>query len=151
MSAATDLPPFVHRKKAKGKTYYYFAIDGEDRYKYVRLPDRTDPTFDQRVAELYQRRRAPETARRRIPGERKVYFIGCDTGPIKIGVSKNPEKRCRDMTIGAPDEYRVLATVIGGHELERAYHERFEFAHLRGEWFERRPEIEAEIERLNKQ
>ena len=37
------------------------------------------------------------------------------------------------------------------HELrthEQAYHRKFRNHHMRGEWFERCPEIEAEIERL---
>jgi hypothetical protein len=37
----------------------------------------------------------------------------------------------------------------GGLHVELEYHQRFRAHHLRGEWFERCPEIEAEIERLN--
>lgn len=147
-----ELPPFVHRKIAKGKAYYYFAVEGAEGAKcpkLVRLPDMADPTFDMRVAELYGRR-PPRRRTATKPDERQIYFIGADSGPIKIGLSRDPDARCREMKVGSPTDYRVLATVIGGYGLERAYHLRFEFARLRGEWFDRRPEIEAEIERLNK-
>lgn len=153
MRTATDLPPFVHRKRSKGKTYYYFAIEGvqrNGRMRLVRLPDITDPTFKARVAEYYQHRSLPGERKSILTGAQKVYFIGGESGPIKIGLSRDPDARCREMKIGSPSDYRVLASVIGGCDLERAYHSRFEYAHLRGEWFERHPEIEAEIERLNK-
>lgn len=153
MRVSDDLPPFVHRKKAKGKTYYYFAVQGVERNaraRLVRLPDKTDPAFERRVAELYQHRPVGEARKVLLTKEPKVYFIGGSEGPVKIGMSREPEARCREMNIGSPTDYRVLATTPGSVALERAYHERFGFAHLRGEWFERRPEIEAEIHRLNK-
>lgn len=153
MRVSEDLPPFVHRKIAKGKTYYYFAVQGVERNaraRLVRLPDITHPNFRRRVDELYQHRPVGEARRVLMTKEPKVYFIGSDDGPVKIGMSREPEARCREMNVGAPTDYRVLATTPGSVELERAYHERFGFAHLRGEWFERRPEIQAEIDRLNK-
>ena len=154
MRVSTDLPQFVHRKRAKGRTYYYFALDGVQRGRgalLVRLPDRTDPSFERRVAELHEQRPpiSGSGAMQRL-GERRVYFIGGEEGPIKIGMSRDPEARCREMNIGAPTDYSVLATVVGGVELERAYHSRFGFARMRGEWFERTAEIQGEIDRLNK-
>jgi hypothetical protein len=152
-SMLTELPPFVHRKVAKGLTYYYFAVEGRNEtkpIKLVRLPDISDPKFNARVLELARRRPATTAPRRRLRKLEKlrVYFIGGDEGPIKIGRSCDPEARCREMNVGAPIDYRVLATTQGGSAMERAYHLRFEYARLRGEWFERRPEIEAEIQRL---
>jgi hypothetical protein len=78
----------------------------------------------------------------------KVYFIGAADGPIKIGRAFVPEQRLKDIQCGYPYPLSVLATVKGGAGLERAYHERYAAHRLNGEWFDRAPEILAEIERL---
>jgi hypothetical protein len=146
---AYDLPPYVRKKQAKGLTYYYLAR-GE---QHIRLPDIADPLFQQKLNDLYGG--TPPTQRRKHIRARSmpampcnVYFIGGDEGPIKIGKSRDPHGRCRDMNIGSPQELRVLATVVGDGALEKAYHRRFGFAHMRGEWFERHEIIVAEIARL---
>jgi hypothetical protein len=151
-----DLPPYVHRKIAKGRPYYYYSLRrvGANRCQLVRLPDITDPKFERRLHELHSLRGVPEDRRNRKTrngAAAVVYFIGGNDGPIKIGVSCDPQARCDAMQIGHPDEVRVLATTPGGRRLEQAYHERFGFARLRGEWFERHPLLMAEIHRLNMQ
>jgi hypothetical protein len=78
-----------------------------------------------------------------------VYFIGADTGLVKIGVSNAPLERITTMQMGSPVLLRFLALREGDYKLEREYHDRFAPMRVRGEWFERCPEIEAEIERLN--
>ncbi len=55
---------------------------------------------------------------------------------------------CRRMTFCSPIPLRILAKTEGSRTQERAYHARFAAIRLHGEWFERTPEIEAEIERL---
>lgn len=79
----------------------------------------------------------------------QVYFIGGDIGPVKIGKAMRPEGRLRDLQCGYPYELKVLALVEGGAGVEEGYHRQFGSCRLSGEWFERTPEIEAEIERLN--
>lgn len=78
-----------------------------------------------------------------------VYFIGGDIGGVKIGFASNPSLRVRDLQCGSPIKLRILATVPGLPADERAYHKRFAKHRLHGEWFERCPEILAEIERLS--
>lgn len=141
------LPPYVRKKTAKGLTYYYFA-SGK---RLVRLPDLTDPLFHQSYDRLIRsctsrRRRTDDTSRRSLPPQ--VYFIGTDTGPIKIGMSCDPDGRCREMRVGSPGDLRVLATAPGGRALEKRYHARFGYARIRGEWFDRHPDLLAEIDRL---
>jgi hypothetical protein len=151
---ADELPPYVHRKVAKGRPYYYFSLSGgrgANKPALVRLPDISDPKFARRVAELHEMRGVPEerrSGRTKNGSPSLVYFIGGREGPIKIGISCDPQGRCAAMQIGMPDEMVVLATTPGNRRLEKAYHERFGFAHLRGEWFERHPMLLAEIERL---
>jgi hypothetical protein len=76
-----------------------------------------------------------------------TYFIGGDVGAIKIGRSVNLEVRLKDIQACSPIPLRVLATRKGVSR-EQLYHKKFAAYRLHGEWFERCPEIEAEIERL---
>jgi hypothetical protein len=155
MNGADELPPYVHRKMAKGHPYYYFSMSGgrgPNRPALVRLPDISDPQFVRRVAELHEKRGVPSerrSQRTKTGAPPMVYFIGGPDGPIKIGMSCNPKARCANMQVGTPGDVQILATTPGNRRLEKAYHERFGFAHLRGEWFERHPLIMAEIDRLN--
>jgi hypothetical protein len=77
------------------------------------------------------------------------YFIGGDTGAVKIGQAQNVEKRFRDIQMCSPIPLKILAVTHGGQSRETAYHFTFRDRRLHGEWFERCPEILAEIERLN--
>lgn len=79
---------------------------------------------------------------------RSVYFMGWRDGPIKIGLAINVKTRRDTLQVACPYELEVYATTAGGLLAEIDYHTRFDAHHLRGEWFERCPEIEAEIDRL---
>jgi hypothetical protein len=61
----------------------------------------------------------------------------------------HPEGRLRDLQCGYPYELKVLALCEGSAGVEQGYHRQFADCRLNGEWFERTPEIEAEIKRLN--
>lgn len=78
-----------------------------------------------------------------------VYFIGYGDGPVKIGFTTDLGQRVQSLQTGCPYTIEVLASFDGtpGHEWD--YHERFKKERLRGEWFNRTPEILAEIARLN--
>jgi hypothetical protein len=85
----------------------------------------------------------------RFPGEGRCYFIGGEDGPIKIGSSRSPMRRLREIRRDFIEPMKLLATTNGGQERERYYHTLFAAHRVEGEWFERVPEIEAEIARLN--
>lgn len=158
-------PAFVREKRAKGRSYYYFAnpiADERGRFELVRLPDIADPSFHGEVERLTAER--PQTWKRAnkrqpqpklpfrpvAPTEPRIYFIGGDEGPIKIGYALRPQVRLRTLQIGSPFDLIILAEAPGGAEAERAYHVRFAQHRLRGEWFARHPDILAEIEAVNK-
>lgn len=83
------------------------------------------------------------------PAGHIVYFVGGKEGPIKIGWTQQPIKeRLKCIQNGSPVKLYVLATVNCTRINEKRYHKRFAAHRLHGEWFERVPEIEAEIERL---
>lgn len=80
-----------------------------------------------------------------------VYFIGAENGgPIKIGFTTNVQTRLGRLQVGSPARLEILALA---HDRPRSaecgYHFRFRAFRLHGEWFERVPEIEAEIARLS--
>lgn len=77
-----------------------------------------------------------------------TYFVGGDTGPIKIGRAVNVAVRFKDIQACSPVRLSVLAVRQGG-ERERLYHRLFADARVHGEWFARTPAILAEIARLN--
>ena len=86
------------------------------------------------------------------PGpEKQVYFIASETGPIKIGIAANPPSRLSTLQTGHHEKLRLLVTCEGGEEREKEYHRRFAAHRRHGEWFERHPDILAEIERLNQE
>lgn len=82
------------------------------------------------------------------PKECTIYFIGPADGPIKIGFATRLEFRLRDLRLANAYPLHVWATVKGPPSIERDYHKRFAAHRLHGEWFERHPDILAEIERL---
>lgn len=77
-----------------------------------------------------------------------AYFVGADHGPIKIGHTRNLAARIETIQWGYPYKVDVLAVAPGGQATEAAYHKRFFRHRLNREWFERAPEIVAEIARL---
>lgn len=65
-----------------------------------------------------------------------VYFIQAgERGPIKIGFSKDTDKRLAGLQAGHHECLRVLRTVEGGAGVEKWLHRRFAHGWLRGEWF----------------
>jgi hypothetical protein len=91
-----------------------------------------------------------EAERERARRQQKVYFIGGEVGAIKIGIAVEPEKRLAELQSGSPIPLSILALAEGGREREWAYHTLLFHRHrLHGEWFERHPELMAEIDRIN--
>ena len=80
---------------------------------------------------------------------RMVYFAAAPEGPIKIGMTCDVKRRLRELRTKTKLDLAILATIDGGSPREGLYHSRFLAHHIEGEWFERHPDILAEINRLN--
>jgi len=71
-----------------------------------------------------------------------VYFIqGQCGGAIKIGFSKKPEMRLKELQTGYPDTLTILLMIPGSESDEAAFHKMFEEFRLKGEWFRPDPYI----------
>lgn len=77
-------------------------------------------------------------------GDGRVYLVGADRGPLKIGYTAGvPSKRLGDLQTGSPFKLRVYATAPGDKEDEKALHKGLRKHWLRGEWFDRMPAAKA--------
>lgn len=65
-----------------------------------------------------------------------IYFIEAgDGGPIKIGVTKDIDKRIKQLQPGTTAPLRLLASIPGSHADERTLHRYFAVERRNGEWF----------------
>lgn len=78
----------------------------------------------------------------------RVYFIGCDSGHVKIGLAFVPKTRLLDLQQGCPLKLTLLAEREGSRQVEMYLHEFYKAERVRGEWFDRSDRLNAYIERL---
>lgn len=66
-----------------------------------------------------------------------VYFIQIDgkDGPVKIGVTKDIDRRVNTISGSVPYSIRLLGVIEGGRRLEWSLHQRFSKYHIKNEWF----------------
>ena len=69
-----------------------------------------------------------------------VYLIQHGYGGIKIGVSKDPKKRCKQLQTGNQKKLRVIATFSFKSKsealiVEELLHRKFAQYRMNGEWF----------------
>jgi len=80
--------------------------------------------------------KAVRETNRRPTENRWVYFIRSgDQGPIKIGVSCNPQERLRSLQYGRTDILHLVGVMPGGIAQERVLHKKFYHSRLGEEWF----------------
>lgn len=68
-----------------------------------------------------------------------VYLIKCEnTDSYKIGISKNPQKRIKQLQVGHPDNLILIDKYLteNYNKVEIALHNSFIHLKKRGEWFE---------------
>jgi hypothetical protein len=74
-----------------------------------------------------------------------IYFIGDGSGVVKIGYSRNVDKRLKVLATGSPRPLQVLLTIPGTRSDEGAFHAMFKAEHMHGEWFRLSSRIERFI------
>lgn len=63
-----------------------------------------------------------------------IYFIQANEY-IKIGYSKDPQTRLKELQTGNPIKLKLLFTIPGSFEHEKSFHEIFHAQRAKGEWF----------------
>lgn len=79
-----------------------------------------------------------------------IYFmkpVGM-AGPVKIGCSRWPADRLRDIETWSPFPLELIAAGVGCHRLEFFIHRRFEHLRSHREWFHISDDLLACIERV---
>lgn len=78
-----------------------------------------------------------------------IYVIGPHEGPQKIGLSKNPERRLKNLQTGHPQSLVIHhkepidATVV--RKLEKKIHLELNYKRMKGEWFNMTPQEATEF------
>ncbi|MFJ9777107.1 GIY-YIG nuclease family protein [Kitasatospora sp. NPDC101157] len=76
-----------------------------------------------------------------------VYVLGSAGLPlVKIGTARNPERRVRELQIGAPTKLELLWQTPGDRGLEARLHACFQAERSHGEWFDLGPEPVAAVQ-----
>jgi len=79
----------------------------------------------------------------------KIYFIeafGLDK--IKIGFSRDPQKRLKELQTGSPVKLRLLVSMNGSQQQESMLHEKFAKLSIDGEWFHATKELRDYIDKI---
>ena len=85
-----------------------------------------------------------------------VYFIRAGyTGPIKIGVAANVQRRLETLQTGNHLTLYIIATIkysgrAEAYEKEKKFHNLFKDKRLRGEWFSNKIKLSAIDDEMNK-
>jgi hypothetical protein len=77
-----------------------------------------------------------------------LYFIQAESGPIKIGISDNVERRLANIRNQLYEDATLLAVFHGDRRLEQRLHRSLKRYRLRGEWFDPHPHVLRAIEDL---
>lgn len=69
-----------------------------------------------------------------------IYIIGSNNPPYKIGISKNPKKRLRNIQTGHPHKLEILELRETDSKrtklLESVIHKHLDRYRMKGEWFD---------------
>ena len=99
----------------------------------VRQPDRED---------------GPSSARTGYHFCNYIYYVATtDSDVVKIGISKNPWARVKDLQTGSSKKYTVLATMKTASRSEFSIHSFFTESRKTGEWFSRSAALNLLIEK----
>jgi hypothetical protein len=68
-----------------------------------------------------------------------IYLIqSLEEGYYKIGISKNPQRRIKELQTGNSSPLKLVETYQSEHagQIERTLHRRYSHFHKNGEWFD---------------
>ena len=80
-----------------------------------------------------------------------IYFVrpvGL-SGPIKIGLASDANKRLKTLEASSPLRLEIIATLEGGKEVECRLHERFLGQQSHYEWFHWSASLQETVDQIN--
>jgi len=84
----------------------------------------------------------------KAPGSNYVYYVATtDSDVVKVGISRNPWSRVRDLQTGSAEQFTLLATLKTDARSEFAIHDFFKATRVKGEWFSRSPALNSLIQK----
>ena len=103
----------------------------------VEIQQRCDAlTFDLREWQLRSKRQRRKIEGGRVYSRKRGFIYVIRAGErVKVGFSRNVERRLREMQTHSPDDLELVLAVAGSPVLEHELHARFGDLSLRGEWF----------------
>ena len=84
-----------------------------------------------------------------LTGTGYIYLVQAGyTGPIKIGLAKNVNKRMAELQVGNHMDLKLIAAIGPfnrsiAEQIEKQLHKKFKHKHVRGEWFSRTIDLSA--------
>lgn len=83
-------------------------------------------------------------------GSVQVYILQENgIGAVKIGVTKNLNRRLSSMRSNSPHQIDVVLTIDADERLESYLKDLFHGSHIRGEWFRATPEMAAFVKSVH--
>ena len=77
-----------------------------------------------------------------------IYFIGNTTeSKVKIGYSKHPDKRLKEIQTTAPFKVSILKVIPGNFIEEKKWHRHFAWCKTNNEWYTLTEELKEFINR----
>lgn len=141
----------VYFNKKRQRWCYDFERNRKRYFGYCYTDNGEPATSYQQASDYQETIRAEIPTRGRVPlrpDNSYVYFLAtADKRRVKIGHSRTPTKRIRNLQIGSSVKLTLLGKLTGSQAIERALHEKFEHHHIHGEWYRLEPEITDFIER----
>lgn len=115
-------------KTIRGKQYYFGKDKKQAIIRYLKM---REPILSEITRNISIR--LPEQKGKKVTGY--VYFVQSAAGPIKIGYSKDPQERIKDIATHNPERLFLLACTPGSLTDERRIHKVAKPYRIRGEWY----------------
>jgi hypothetical protein len=141
----------------EGASAYYLRFWRDDRRRVVPIPNATSVESGEIVVNIARIREAytqahldlgiPIPAHNKRLVKESIYFIrAAESRRLKIGIARNVQERLNTLQTGSPEPLAIEASFeIDGCITEKQLHAIFKDCHIRREWFESTPPLEALI------
>lgn len=90
------------------------------------------------------------SGRGRTTGSNYIYYVADTVNDVvKVGISRNPWSRVKDLQTGSASKFELLATLKTDERSERLIHEKLDSVRVKGEWFSRCEALNTLIDKVS--